>query len=285
MAEARVRRPPPLLRPRRAFKGLGMSIRTSIIAAALLALPIAMPAHAAGAGYTPLEMEKTFSGPFGTFDRNQLKRGYQVYREVCAACHAMNLLAYRNLSQPGGPEFTEEEAKALAASGPEVPGIDNETGEAITRPAGLADHFPSPFPNAIAAKAANNGAYPPDLSLIAKGRDHGPDYIYSLLGHGYTEEVPEGISVPEGAYYNKYMPGSVIAMAPPLSDGIVEYAEADVPRTVEQYSKDVAAFLMWAAEPKLESRHRMGLGVMIFLSIMAVLFYLSYRRVWRNVEH
>ena len=264
-----------------------MSIRTSIIAAALLVLPSVLPAHAAGAGHEALEAEWSFNGPFGTYDRNQLKRGYQVYREVCAACHSLKLVAYRNLKDPGGPEFTEEEAKALAASGPEVPDIDNETGEAITRKATLADHIPSPFPNAAAAKAANNGAQPPDLSLIAKGRENGANYIYSLVGHGYDKEPPEGVTVPDGAYYNPYMAGGIIAMPQVLNDGAIEYAqpESEIPRTADQYAKDVAAFLMWSAEPKLESRHRMGLGVLIFLSIMAVLFYLSYRRVWRNVEH
>lgn len=248
---------------------------------ALTATTLAPAAEASAGGKAPPAVEWSFSGPFGTFDRNQLQRGFQVFREVCSACHSLKLVAFRNLKDPGGPQFTEAEAKAIAA-GFQVPALD-ETGQPTTRDGTLADHFPLVYPNDIAAHAANNGAVPPDLSLMAKGREHGPDYIHAII-NGY-HEAPEGFAVPEGTYYNEYMPGHVIAMAPPLKDDQVEYAEANVPRTVDQYGKDVAAFLMWAAEPKLEARHRLGLGVLIFLSFLSVLLYLSYRRVWRNVDH
>lgn len=238
-------------------------------------------ALAAGAGKSPEPVAWSFNGPFGTFDRNQLQRGFQVYREVCSACHSLKLVAFRNLADPGGPEFTEPEAKAIAA-GYQVPSLD-EDGQPTTRDGTLADHFPLVHPNDIAAAAANLGAIPPDLSLIAKGRDHGPDYLHALLV-GY-QDPPEGVTLQDNTYYNPYMAGGVIAMAPPLVDGRVEYAEEGVPRTVDQYAKDVSAFLMWTAEPKLEARHRMGMGVIIFLSLLSVLLFLSYRRVWRNVDH
>lgn len=256
-------------------------MRKVLIAAALAAACIAS-AIAAGTAKHPHPVDFSFKGVFGTFDRNQLKRGFQVYKEVCAACHGLKLVAFRNLKDPGGPEFTEAEAKALAAA-VQVPALD-ETGEPTTRAATLADHFPSPFANDLAAKAANNGAVPPDLSLIAKGREGGADYLHALLV-GYAETPPEGFTVPEGTYYNPYMAGGVIAMPQPISDDQVDYAEEGVPQTVDQYGKDVAAFLMWAAEPKMEARKQLGLGVIIFLSILSVLFYLSYRRVWRNVDH
>lgn len=254
-----------------------------IIIAGLLAVASVVPAIASE-GHAPEHVDWSFAGPFGTYDRNQLKRGFQVYKEVCSACHGLKYVAFRNLGDPGGPEFSEAEVKALAAS-VEVPTIDGESGEATTRKGIPADHFPSPFPNDIAAKAANNGAIPPDLSLIARGRPHGPDYVHALLT-GYEETAPADVSVPEGAHYNPYMAGGVIAMPPPLTgDGQVDYAEQGVPETVDQYSKDVSAFLMWAADPKMEVRKRIGLGTIIFLSILSVLMFLSYRRVWRNVDH
>jgi cytochrome c1 len=256
-------------------------MRKIILAGLLAVLPLG-PAVAATEGHTPPPVDWSFAGPFGTYDRNQLKRGYQVYKEVCSACHSLKYVAFRNLHDPGGPEFSEAEAKALAAS-VEVPTIDTETGDAATRKATLADHFPSPFANEYAAKAGNNGALPPDLSLIAKGRNGGPTYTHALL-NGF-EDAPPGVTVPDGAYYNPYMAGGIIAMPPPLSDGQVEYAEAEVPRTVDQYAKDVSAFLMWTADPKMEVRKKTGLGTIIFLSLLSVLLFVSYRRVWRNVDH
>jgi cytochrome c1 len=238
-----------------------------IIIAGLIAAALPLGAAiAATEGKTPEHVEWSFAGPFGTYDRNQLKRGYQVYKEVCSVCHSMKYVAFRNLGDHGGPEFSEAEVKALAAS-VEVPALDSETGEAITRKGTPAD----------------NGAAPPDLSLIAKGRHHGPDYVHAIL-NGYTDP-PEGVTVPDGAHYNPYMPGGIIAMGPPLSDDQIEYAEEGIPRTVDQYGKDVAAFLMWTADPKMEERKKLGLGTIIFLAGLSVLLFLSYRRVWRNVDH
>jgi cytochrome c1 len=262
-------------------------MRKILIAAALTlgtALPFAATtAQAAATAHEPEHVDWSFSGVFGTFDRNQLKRGYQVYVEVCSACHSLKHIAFRNLSDPGGPEFSEAEAKAIAAAA-SIPTRD-EAGEPTTRKGTLADYFPyQTTPQDMAGLKSTFGLMPPDLSLVAKGREGGPTYIHALLV-GYDEEVPEGITIPDGGNYNPYFPGGVIAMPNPLADGQVDYAEAGVPETADQYSKDVSAFLMWAAEPKLEARHRMGFGVMVFLSILAVLFFLSYRRVWRNVDH
>jgi cytochrome c1 len=256
-------------------------MRKYLIAASVAAACI-LPVLASGAAKHPEPVGFSFDGPFGTFDRNQLKRGFQVYKEVCSACHSLKLVAFRNLKDPGGPEFTEAEAKALAAA-VQVPALD-ENGEPTTRAATLADHFPSPFANELAAKAANNGAAPPDLSLMAKAREGGANYIHAII-KGYTEEPDPHVVVPDGAYYNPYMAGGIIAMPQPISDDQVDYAEEGVPQTVDQYGKDVAAFLMWAAEPKLEARHRLGMGVIIFLGLLSMLLFLSYRRVWRNVDH
>lgn len=255
-----------------------MIMRKSLIAAAL-SLAALVPAYATAVEEPP-HVDYSFDGVFGTFDRNQLKRGFQVYQSVCAACHGLKLVALRNLKDPGGPEFTEAETKALAAAY-EFPTIDDQGAE-TTRKGNLADHFPTPWANEAAARATY-GAVPPDLSLVAKAREGGPAYIHAIMtGYG---EPPAGLTVPDTAYYNRYFPGGIIAMPPPLTDGAVEYAETDVPRTVDQYAKDVSAFLMWAAEPKLEVRHRTGFGVLIFLGVLSVLLFFSYRRVWRNVDH
>ncbi len=257
-----------------------------IVLAASLAIAAAASAPSALASATvkhPESVGFSFEGVFGTFDRNQLKRGFQVYKEVCSSCHSLSLVAYRNLKDPGGPEFTEAEAKALAAE-VEIPILD-DAGQPATRKGTLADHFPyQTQPDQKATLKSAYGLLPPDLSLVAKGREGGADYIHALLT-GYGEEPPHGMTMPEGGNYNPYFPGGVIAMPPPIVDGQVEYAEKDVPRTVDQYAKDVAAFLMWAAEPKLEARHRLGFGVLLFLGILTGLLYLSYRRVWRDVEH
>jgi len=257
-------------------------MRKYLIAVSVAAVCL-LPALAAGTAKHPEPVDFSFKGPFGTYDRNQLKRGYQVYKEACSACHSLKLVAFRNLADPGGPEFTEAEAKALAAA-VEVPTLD-EYGDPATRTATLADHFPMPFANELAAKAANNGAVPPDLSLIAKGREGGADYVHALIGLGYAAIPDEHTVVPDGTYYNPYMAGGIIAMPQPISDDQVDYVEEGIPQTVDQYGKDVAAFLMWAAEPKMEARKQLGMGVIIFLSFLSVLLYLSYRRVWRNVDH
>jgi len=256
-------------------------MRKSIIAAAFASLFI-LPAAASGAEEPP-HVDYSFGGVFGTFDPVQLQRGFQVYKEVCAACHSLKFVAFRNLGDPGGPHFSEAEVKAIAA-GYDVASIDNETGEATTRKGLPSDHLPSPFANEIAAKAANNGSAPPDLSLMAKAREAGASYIHAILT-GYDHPVPEGFQLPDGGNYNPYFAGGTIAMPKPLSDGQVEYADASVPRTVDQYAKDVSAFLMWTAEPKLEERKRVGFAAILFLSALSVLLYLSFRRVWRNVEH
>ena len=227
-----------------------------------------------------LKVDWTFKSFFGKFDRASLQRGYQVYNEVCASCHSLKHLSYRNLSEKGGPEFSTEEAKAIATQF-EVTDGPNEDGEMFTRPGRLSDKFVSPFPNVKAAAAANGGAYPPDMSVLVKARGGGVDYIYSLL-QGY-EEAPSNVSLDDGVYYNKYMYGNKIRMAAPLSDGLVEYGDG-TNATIEQMSKDVTTFLMWSAEPHLESRHQMGFKAIVYLIILTVLVYFSMKRIWSRVE-
>lgn len=222
-------------------------------------------------------------GPFGRFDEQQLQRGFQVYKEVCAACHGLNLVAFRNLEELG---YSEAEVKAIAAQWQiEVPSINLDTGEPATRPANPADRFPDPYPNEIAARAANNNALPPDLSLIAKAREGGAAYTYSLLT-GYHQQPAELIAkfpaakTPQGLHYNPYFANLNIAMPPPLtSEGQVTYADG-TRATVDQMAKDVSAFLVWAAEPNLERRHAAGLSVIIFLLFATILGYLAYRNIW-----
>ncbi len=227
-----------------------------------------------------LKTDWSFKGLFGKFDRASLQRGYQVYTEVCASCHSMKYLSYRNLAEPGGPEFSEAQAKAIAASF-EVTDGPNSDGEMFTRPGKLSDKFVMPYDNVKAAQAANGGAYPPDMSVLVKARGGGVDYIYSLL-QGY-EEAPNNVSLDDGVYYNKYMYGNKIRMAAPLSDGLVEYGDG-TNATVEQMSKDVTTFLMWSAEPHLESRHQMGFKAIVYLIILTVLVYFSMKRIWSRVE-
>ena len=227
-----------------------------------------------------LKTDWSFKGLFGKFDRAALQRGYQVYTEVCASCHSMKYLSYRNLSEEGGPEFTQAEAKAIAASF-EVKDGPNSDGEMFTRPGKLSDKFVMPYENVKAAQAANGGAYPPDMSVLVKARGGGVDYIYSLL-LGY-EDAPSGVSLDEGVYYNKYMYGNKIKMSAPLSDGLVEYSDGTV-ASVEQMSKDVTTFLMWAAEPHLETRHKMGFKAIVYLIILTVLVYFSMKRIWSRIE-
>ena len=218
----------------------------------------------------------SFDGVFGTFDRASLQRGYQVYQDVCSGCHSVQHLSYRNLSEEGGPEFLLEEAKAIAAQF-EIKDGPNEDGEMFTRPGRLSDKFVSPFSNVKAAAAANGGAYPPDMSVLAKARKGGADYIYSLL-MGY-EEAPAGYELDDGVYYNKYMSGQKIKMAEPISDGAVEYADG-TETTKAQIAKDVTAFLVWAADPHLEARHKMGFKVFFYLIVLLTLVYLSKQKVW-----
>ena len=261
----------------------------------------AAPALAAeGETHAPEEYTWSWEGPFGTFDDRQLQRGFQVYQEVCASCHSMDLLSFRNLGQPGGPfEFLPDPAHEgelisyanpndnpvvmSIASGYIYTEIDLETGEEMERAGIPADRFPNPYANTAQAAASNGGAVPPDFSVIAKARSGGPEYLRSLL-LGYDYEVPEDITLLPGQYYNYYFPGGVLAMGPQLFDGAVSYVDGS-PETAEQYATDVAAFLAWASDPHMEQRKSMGLGVMIFLLIFSILMWLAYRQVWATVKH
>jgi cytochrome c1 len=247
----------------------------------------------------PPRQHWSFAGPFGLYNTAQLQRGFKIYREVCSTCHSIKLLAFRNLADPGGPEFTEAQAAAIAASFQVTDG-PNDKGDMFQRPGKLADRFPPPFPNDQAARAALGGALPPDMSVLAKARgveqgfpwfifdafiqyqEDGPDYIHAIL-NGY-EEPPSGFTLPPSAQYNKYFPGHAIGMPKPLSDGQVEYTDG-TPTTVDQYGRDVAAFLMWAAEPKLDARKRLGFQVFVFLIVLTVLLYLTKNKVWYEVKH
>lgn len=245
-----------------------------------LGLAIATPALAAETPAVP-KRQWSFDGFFGTYDRAALQRGFQVYKEVCSACHSMNLLAYRNLGEPGGPEFNEAEVKAIAASVEVTDPLPNEQGEMFQRPGIPSDKFKSPFPNEQAAKAANNGAAPPDLSLMAKARPAGANYIYALLT-GYADP-PADFALSEGLNYNKYFPGHQIAMAPPLAPDAVSYTDG-TQATVEQMAADVTEFLMWAAEPKLEERKRIGFQAILFLIVATGVFYAVKRKVWADIH-
>ena len=209
-----------------------------------------------------------------------MQRGYQVYTEVCASCHSMNLLSYRNLGEKGGPEFSLEQVKAIAANF-EVTDGPNSDGEMFTRPGRPSDKFVSPYPNVQAATAANGGAYPPDMSVLVKARKGGADYIYSVL-MGY-EEPPKDFKLEDGVYYNKFMDGNKIKMSKPLSDDLVSYTDG-TKASEAQMAKDVTTFLTWSAEPHLESRHKLGFKVIIFLIILSVLVYLSMRRLWSRID-
>jgi len=258
---------------------------------------------ASAAGYPidkPVAQSWSFAGIFGRYDRAQLQRGFQVYAEVCQGCHGLQMIAFRNLAEPGGPEFSEAAAKAIAAEYTVMDGPDSE-GEMFERPARLSDTFPVPFANKEAAAASNNGAVPPDFSLIAKARgvergfpwfifdivtqyqEGGADYIHGLLTN--YKDAPEGVTVDDGTYYNTgFIAGKTLAMAPPLEDESVDYTDGS-PMTLDQYSRDVTAFLMWAAEPKLEERKRIGFQAMIFMIIFAGMMYLVKRKIWSKTEH
>ena len=223
----------------------------------------------------------SFDGFFGKFDRASLQRGYQVYKEVCVSCHSMKQLSYRNLGEQGGPEFTEAEVKAIASQYEVLDG-PNAEGEMFTRKGKPSDKFKSPYLNENASRAANGGAYPPDMSVLVKARPGGSDYIYSLL-MGYEEKVPDNIKLEDGVYYNKYMPGNKIRMAKPLSEGSVSYTDG-TKATQEQLSKDVVAFLTWAAEPHLEARKKLGFKSVVYLLILTILVYFVKKKIWLRVE-
>jgi cytochrome c1 len=285
---------------------------TSLLSAAAFAALTAGPALAAGEAPHIEKQRWTFSGLRGHFDQGQLQRGYQVYKEVCAGCHSMRLLKFRNLGEPGGPMFSEAAVKALAAE-TTVP-VVSDSGKVVQEPAKPSDALPSPFKNEQEARSANNGAYPPDLSVIAKARsihseyawyqaplvwlkdilssyqEGGADYLYAVLtGYG---SPPAGMKAADGSpfkladgmHFNKAFPGYQIAMPQPIADGQVKYTDGS-PATIAQYSKDVTAFLMWAAEPHLNTRKAMGLQVLIYLAITAVLLWFAKRRLWARVDH
>jgi cytochrome c1 len=248
----------------------------------------AFAAPSASAPLPPKAMDWSFNGVFGTYDRGALQRGFQVYKEVCASCHGLNMVAFHDLAAAGGPSFAEAQARAIAA-GYKIPAEPNERGEIfdergnrLTRPGTLADHFPPPFPNEPAARANNGGALPPDLSLILKARKGGPDYVYSILT-GFTKVPPHGFAMPEGKHYNPYFPGRAIAMPPPLLQGSVHFADG-TPATVSNEAKAVVTFLSWASEPQLEARHRIGFQVLAFLVLLAGLLFLTARKIWRNKD-
>jgi ubiquinol-cytochrome c reductase cytochrome c1 subunit len=229
------------------------------------------------------------NGFFGKFDNRQVQRGFQVYQEVCSACHSLKYVSFRDLERIG---YSPAEVKAIAKGWKiEQPSINAETGEASTRTNVPSDRFPSPFANEVAARAANNNALPPDLSLMAKARHNGANYIYSLVGHGYVKQPAEliskfpGAKTPTGLHYNQYFANLNIAMPPPLtSDGQVAYADGTM-ASVDQMAKDVSAFLTWTAEPNLETRHAAGFGAVIFILIFCFLAWGAYQNVWRDVKH
>ena len=245
-----------------------------------LALLLLIPAGAALASSdapAPKHQSWSFSGVGGTYDKAAMQRGLKVYRDVCAACHSLDRVYFRNLEALG---YTENQIKNIAAEYTVEDG-PNDEGDMFERTALPSDHFKSPFLNDNAAKYANNGALPPDLSLITKARHSGPDYVYSLLT-GY-KPAPEGAALLEGQHWNEYFPGHVIGMAPPLSDGVVAY-EDETPQTVDQYAKDVVHFLTWAADPYMEQRKRTGIAVLIFLAVFAGVMYAVKRRLWSDVH-
>jgi ubiquinol-cytochrome c reductase cytochrome c1 subunit len=275
--------------------------------AAAFVLPAAAQEAAAPPTHFPLKEAEpqrwSFAGVFGRYDPAQLQRGFQVYKDVCALCHSLKMVAFRNLSDEGGLNYTEEQVKALAAQWPkQVTDGPNDAGEMFERPGRPSDHFPPPFPNEQAAAAAYMGAAPPDLSLIAKARanergplwtaidfftqyqEAGPDYIHALLT-GFGQTPPKGLTIPEGTNYNPYfLAAPSLVMPPPLTDGQVAYGDGS-PQTVDQYARDVSAFLMWAAEPHLTDRKRIGFEVLIFLVVFGVLMYLTKKKVWSDVPH
>ena len=223
-----------------------------------------------------LKTNWSFDGIFGTFDRDSLQRGYQVYQEVCSGCHSLQHLSYRNLSEEGGPEFLKSEAKAIAAQFEILDG-PNSDGEMFTRTGKLSDKFASPYPNIEASTVANGGAYPPDMSVLAKARTGGADYIYSLL-LGY-EEAPAGFELDDGVYYNKFMAGNKIKMSSPLVDGLIDYSDGTEASTT-QMAKDITAFLVWTSEPHLEAQHKIGFKTIIYLIILLTLVYFSKQKLW-----
>lgn len=260
--------------------GIVSKLRRTAVATGLAAAVAMVSTAALAAGETkePEARDWHFEGIFGTVDVASAQRGLQVYLEVCAGCHSLKHVAYRNLGALG---FTEAEVKAIAAGFEVTDGPDSE-GEMFERPAVPSDRFVSPFPNEEAAKASNNGANPPDLTLQVKAHPGGADYIHALLT-GYAD-APEGVEVPAGSNYNPYFAGGFIAMPPPLVEDGVEYSDGTA-ATVEQMATDVVNFMQWTAEPEMEQRKKTGFKVVIFLIILSALLYAAKRKMWANIDH
>lgn len=249
----------------------------SKLAHVIIVLTLSCSSSAASHENVPPKVDWSFNGPFGTFDRAAMQRGFQVYTEVCSVCHALNHLRYDNLKALG---FSVEEIKAIAAKY-EIPGPPNDEGEPTTKKATPGDFFARPFPNEQAARVANNGSDPPDLSLITKARKDGPDYVYALLT-GYSE-APENVKLLTGMSYNEYYPGHQIAMPPPLTENRVTYSDG-TPATIQQMAHDVTVFLTWAAEPEMEKRKQLGIKVLIYLAAFTFVMYLLMRQTWKGLE-
>jgi ubiquinol-cytochrome c reductase cytochrome c1 subunit len=282
-------------------------LKTLCVAGGALTVIATGAAFAASGGtgdYKMVHKHWHFNGPFGTYDREAMQRGYQVYREVCASCHQLKHLSFRHLGDKGGPFYLEDYpnpndnpyVKNFATDWL-VSDIDSETGDVMDRPGTTSDNFPPIYPNDAAARASNGGALPPDLSVMVSARNGGADYVYNLL-IAYDTPKPADVELTPGLYYNPVMDGGKIAMAAPLVDGLVEYAptitedeegnEIEIPApeaTVEQMAADVTEFLAWSADPKMEQRKYTGAMTMLYLLILSVLLWLTYKRVWRNVEH
>jgi ubiquinol-cytochrome c reductase cytochrome c1 subunit len=274
---------------------MAIKMKTAILAGTATVLAaISGIAYAAGGGgtgdYKMKHPHWHFKGAFGTYDKAAAQRGYQVYREVCASCHALKHLSFRHLGDKGAPFYNENFpnpndnplVKNFAADWT-IQDVDTETGDVIERPAVPADKFPPIYANDAAARASNGGGLPPDLSVMVAARNGGADYLYNLM-LAYDTPVPDDVELTPGLYYNPVMDGHKISMAAPLSDDLIEYADG-TPATVEQMAADVTEFLAWSADPKLEQRKRVGFMTMLYLLILAVLLWFSYKRVWRNVEH
>ncbi len=246
--------------------------------AAALALVVAGAAEAQEEAPPPPHQTWSFDGVFGTYNEATLQRGFAVYQQVCSACHPVTHLYFRDLEKIG---YTEDEVKGIAAKYTVTAG-PNKEGQMFKRPARPADHIPGPFPNDEAARAANNGGLPPDLSLITLARDGGPDYVYAIVGLGFTKPPPGFKPIP-GTYYNQYFAGNHIKMPPPLHPGAVKFDGQ--PASVPQMAHDVAAFLNWAAEPNLDERHQTGAKVVLFLVVAVIVFYAAKRRIWSRIPH
>jgi len=262
-----------------------------------LFLPLGAAAAESGTSVEPKFLNWSFGGLFGTYDTNQLRRGFQVFQEVCSSCHSAKLLAFRNLSEPGGPAYSEAQIKALAATFT----IADPSADGGERAGVPSDYWPSPFDTEQDARDANGGALPPDFSVIAKAREikrpfpywlfnyftayqeGGPDYIYNLMVNYH--DTPADVTIPDGKFYNAFFANNAISMPPPLQDELVTYEGTGVPLTVDQYAKDVSAFLMWVSEPHLVERKELGFKVLIFLVLLAGLMYMVKRKLWANIPH